>query len=200
MSENIDAMEPHVIYTIGYGKRELDEVVSLLEGRGINYLIDVRSSPYSKFKPDFSRRSLEAALKRRDIRYVFMGDLLGGRPEDEDCYVDGKVDYGRVRRIAPFKRGIERLLTACKKSLHVCLICSEGRPEDCHRSKLIGEVLEEKGIRLRHIDAEGNLLSHKDVLGNIKNGLQTSFLDVSFTSRKRYKNESNDEPGDSHET
>ena len=115
MSENIDAMEPHVIYTIGYGKRELDEMISLLEGHGINYLIDVRSSPYSKFKPDFSRRSLEAALERRDIRYVFMGDLLGGRPEDEDCYVDGKVDYGRVRKITPFKHGIERLLTACKK-------------------------------------------------------------------------------------
>ena len=79
-------------------------------------------------------------------------------------------------------------------------MCSEGRPEDCHRSKLIGEVLEEKQIPLRHIDAEGNLLSHQDVLRNIKDGLQTSFLDVSFTSRKRYRNESNDEPGDSHET
>ena len=192
-------MEPHAIYTIGYGKRELDEVVSLLKSQGINWLIDVRSSPYSKFKPDFSRRPLEAALERCGIRYVFMGNLLGGRPEDEDCYVDGKVDYERVQMIAPFKLGIERLLTAWKKSLHVCLMCSEGRPEDCHRSKLIGEVLESKGISVKHIDAEGNLLSHQDVLLNIT-GPQTSFWDVSFTSRKKYRKESDDEPLDSHET
>ena len=103
------------------------------------------------------------------------------------------MDYGRVQKIAPFKHGIERLLTACKKSLHICLMCSEGRPEDCHRSKLIGEVLESEGIRVRHIDAEGNLLSHQDVL-QIITGPQANLFDVSFTSRKRYRNESNDEP------
>tara|TARA_Y100001934_G_C12279231_1_gene739012 strand:+ start:797 stop:1396 length:600 start_codon:yes stop_codon:yes gene_type:complete len=199
MSENKDAMKPHAIYTIGYGKRELDEVVSLLKSQGINWLIDVRSSPYSKFKPDFSRRPLEAALERCGIRYVFMGNLLGGRPEDEDCYVDGKVDYDQVRKIAPFKHGIERLLKAWKESYHVCLMCSEGRPEDCHRSKLIGEVLESERIPVRHIDAEGNLLSHQDVL-QIINGPQASLFPISFTSRKRYRNESNGEPGDSHET
>ena len=38
-------------------------------------------------------------------------------------------------------------------------MCSEGRPEQCHRSKLIGEALAAAGIPVCHIDEDGGLLT-----------------------------------------
>lgn len=163
-------MEPKAIYTIGYGKRELDEFLALLEEYRIDYLVDVRSAPYSRFKPEFSKAALEGAVNSRGIRYVFMGDLLGGRPEDPDCHVGGKVDYERVKKTERFGRGIGRLQSAWKTSLVVCLMCSEGRPEKCHRSMLIGPVLESEGLPVRHIDADGRIQSQQEVLRKTRPG------------------------------
>ncbi len=182
-------METKAIFTIGYGKRELDEFIAMLKAHGINYLVDVRSYPYSKFKPEFSKDALSAALQREGIRYVFMGDLLGGRPDDQECYIQGKVDYERLKSTEPFRRGISRLRTAWEKDLRLCIMCSEGRPEECHRSKLIGEVLEAEGIRVRHIDAEGNVVSQQAIL-QILTGGQGRLFDEPFTSRKRYRTDS----------
>lgn len=179
-------MESQVIYTIGYGKRELDELIAVLKVHGIDFLVDVRSAPYSKFKPEFSKDALAAALKLQGIRYVFMGKLLGGRPDDDECYVDGKVDYEHLMGTDMFRQGIDRLRTAWIKALRVCVMCSEGRPEECHRSKLIGKVLEAEGIRVRHIDAEGNAVSQQAVL-QILTGGQLSLFDETFTSRKKYR-------------
>lgn len=178
-------METSAIYTIGYGKREIEEFIALLQRYEVNFLVDVRSAPFSKFKPAFSRDALDAALKAKGIRYVFMGDTLGGRPPDPDCYVDGKVDYDRVKATKPFRRGIERLRTAWEKSLRICLMCSEGKPEDCHRSKLIGQVLEAEHLGVRHIDADGNLQTQTSVLQAITKG-QMHLFKTPLTSRKTY--------------
>jgi len=91
------------VYTIGYGARDLDDFIQVLLTNGIVYLIDVRSKPYSRYKPEFSKDALQCHLHEHGIRYVFMGDLLGGRPADSDCYVDGKVDYDKCRQKAFFQ-------------------------------------------------------------------------------------------------
>ena len=67
------------IFTIGYGDRSIDEFIDVLRQHNLDYLIDVRSAPYSRFKPEFSKDALERALRQQGIRYVFMGDTLGGR-------------------------------------------------------------------------------------------------------------------------
>ncbi len=100
-SEYIVANIP--VYTIGYGNRPFSEFVGLLRHYSIQFLVDIRSQPYSRFKPEFSKEQLEKQLKQCGIRYVFMGDTLGGRPNDRTCYVDGKVDYARLRE-KPFYR------------------------------------------------------------------------------------------------
>ena len=68
----------------------------------------MRSAPYSRYKPEFSKAALEEVLAR-GIRYVFMGDLLGGQPKDEACHSDGKVDYEKVREMPFYRSGIGRL-------------------------------------------------------------------------------------------
>jgi uncharacterized protein (DUF488 family) len=66
------------LYTIGYGAREIDAFIDVLRAYEIVYLIDIRSRPYSRYKPDFSKEALAGHLEEAGIRYVFMGDTLGG--------------------------------------------------------------------------------------------------------------------------
>ncbi len=174
------------LFTIGYGARSLDEFIAGLKANGIEFLLDVRSSPYSKFKPEFSKEVLQLSLERARIRYLFMGDTLGGQPKDPACQTDGKVDYDKVREQPFFQEGIARLRKAFEQQRPVALMCSEGRPEQCHRSKLIGEALAAAGIPVCHIDEDGSLLTQTQVIDRLTKGQLNLFGQASFTSRKRF--------------
>jgi uncharacterized protein (DUF488 family) len=163
----------------------LEEVVATLQSESVQYLIDVRSSPTSRFKPEFSAEPLDRALREAGIRYVFMGDSLGGRPADTSCYQDGHVVYQRVQERAFFTEGIQRLLNALGQSLRVCLLCSEGRPTDCHRSKLIGVALDALGVDVVHLDQSGQRVSQADVIKSFES-LQGDLFGSQLRSRKSY--------------
>lgn len=189
--QNPEATAPNVsssgpLYTIGYGARTIEEFIAALQANHIEYLIDVRTAPYSKFRPEFSREPLQARLENAGIRYVFMGDLLGGQPNDPACLTDGKVDYAKVRTQPFFLNGIERLKKAFAQKRRAVLMCSEGRPEQCHRTKLIGETLASAGISVSHIDEDGAVLTQTQVIDRLTKGQLDLFGQPSFTSRKRY--------------
>ena len=162
-------MQEHVsklrmpIYTIGHGARSIEQFISLLQQYHIQFLIDVRSQPHSRIHQQFSRNALENTLRQHAIRYVFMGDLLGGRPADESCYVDGKVSYERLREKDFYRQGIHRLRTAWEKQLPVVVMCAETKPQECHRSKLIGNTLLDEEIAVAHIDELGELKTQNDI-------------------------------------
>lgn len=179
------------IYTIGYGSRSLADLVNTLKRYAIQYVIDVRSQPYSRYRPEFSREVLEHHLAEQRLRYVYMGDLLGGRPGKSTFYTEGKVDYSKFWNSPSFNAGVERLKKAREKNLRVVLMCSEGKPQDCHRSKMIGTFLADGGITVQHIDEKGQLRSHEDILALLTGGqkpLPEMELPSSVTmSRKRYR-------------
>ncbi len=177
------------IYTIGYGDRSIEQFVAVLKANAIAYLLDVRSAPYSRFKPEFSKDALAKALAEHGIRYVFVGDKLGGRPDDPGCYVDGRVDYDKVRVQPFFLAGIERVEAAHRQRLRVVLMCSEGKPEQCHRSKLIGETLVARGVEVVHIDERDQLITHDEAIQRLTDGQLSLFGQESFASRKRYLDE-----------
>jgi len=178
------------LYTIGHGNRKPDEFLALLKNFGIEYLIDVRSQPYSKFNPQFNQNDLKFFLERNGIKYVFMGDSIGGRPKDTSCYDDdGKVDYGVVKTKDFFIQGIDRLKTAYNKDINVVIMCSESNPCECHRSKLIGRVLNLENIVLKHIDEKGKLKDQVSVINELNKGLGEFDLfgnPINATSRKAY--------------
>ena len=181
----IPAASP-ALFTVGYGARTLEEFLAVLKTNAIEYLIDVRTAPYSKFKPEFSKDLLQYHVERAGIHYLFMGDALGGQPKDPACHTDGKVDYDKVRAQPWFQKGIERLRKAFEQQHRVALMCSEGRPEQCHRSKLLGEALAAAGIPVGHIDDDGGLLTQAQVIQRLTQGQMDLFGQASFTSRKRY--------------
>jgi uncharacterized protein (DUF488 family) len=52
-------MEKKPLYTIGHGNRKPEDFLALLKDFAIEYLIDVRSQPYSKFNPQFQPKRLK---------------------------------------------------------------------------------------------------------------------------------------------
>ena len=178
------------IYTIGYGNRSIDVFLALLKQYGIRYLVDIRSQPYSRFNTNFSKAALELLLKRHQIAYMFMGDTLGGRPDDRSCYVNDKVEYALVREKPFFQQGIARVQTAWEMQLPIALMCSELKPEECHRSKLIGATLAERHITVSHIDENGQIKTQVEVLDIVTGNQPSLFPDVphkkASSSRKKY--------------
>lgn len=166
------------LYTIGHGNRSIEVFLALLERYTIDFLIDVRSQPYSRYNPQFSKASLEASIVRQGLHYVFMGDSLGGRPTDQSCYVAGKVDYALMYEKDWYQQGIARLHTAWEKQLHVALMCSELKPQECHRSKLIGNTLLEQHVAVSHIDEEGELKGQAELNLLLTHGQLPLFEDV----------------------
>ena len=178
---------PIPIYTIGYGSRSIAELIEVLHQHEIAYLIDVRSAPYSRYKPEFSKAPLANELEQHGIRYVFMGDTLGGRPDDETCYVNGKIDYEKVKAMEFYQHGIQRLHSAFSQQQSIALMCSEGKPEDCHRCKLIGATLTTQNIPVIHIDENDKHLTQEQIIERLTGGQLSMFGEGTFQSRKKYR-------------
>jgi uncharacterized protein (DUF488 family) len=150
----------HNLYTIGHSTNITEAFIDLLRPHGISAVADVRSAPYSRFTPQFNRELLQQNLRQADIEYVFLGDLLGARPRDSGCYVDGKVQFDRVARSEPFSRGLERLRMGMD-SYRVALMCAERDPIGCHRMILVCRALRNE-MRIGHIREGGHLEEHED--------------------------------------
>jgi len=144
-----------VIWTIGHSNHSFARFAELLRGEGVEFVVDVRSYPYSRIAPQFNREALSAALRRTGVRYLFLGEELGGRPAREEDYDEqGHALYGCMAEQPAFRVAVQRLLTGCRER-RVALLCSEGQPRECHRRLLVGKVLTEQGVQLRHILPSG---------------------------------------------
>jgi uncharacterized protein (DUF488 family) len=174
------------VFTIGHGNRSRVALLEQLTRAEISYVVDVRSAPYSRYQPEFSREPLGQFLRENRVHYVFMGDLLGGRPKDGDCYTDRKVDYTKVRAKEFFVQGIARLKSAYEQGLCICLLCSEGQPSQCHRAKLVSAALADEGINVLHLLPDGSRRSQAEVIAELTNG-QGSLFAEHFASRKGYR-------------
>lgn len=153
------------VLTVGHSNGSLEAFIELLRHQEIEVLVDTRSQPYSRFVPHFSRETLQRAVTVASIRYLFMGDALGGRPTPPECYdAEGKVLYGKVEEQEFYRLGIERLINGIKR-FRVCLLCSEEDPVHCHRRLLIARTLIRRGIEVQHIRGTGRIESEAEVQG-----------------------------------
>src|SRR5258708_34629980 len=84
------------VLTIGHSSMSIFDFLAILRETGVTAIADVRTSPFSRRLPHFSRDELRATLTEHNIRYVFLGKELGGRPKDRRLYCDGVADYGNM--------------------------------------------------------------------------------------------------------
>jgi hypothetical protein len=148
---SISSMRP-TLWTVGHSTASIESCLDLLRAHKIDAVADVRSAPYSARMPWFSESALAPTLKNSGIQYLWMGDQLGGRPNDPSHYDDeGHALYGLMSETSPFEIGIERIEGAASK-FRLAIMCSEEDPKDCHRNTLIGTVLRRRErVTLEHI-------------------------------------------------
>lgn len=150
------------IYTIGYACHTITSFGDMLVKYGITAVADVRSSPYSQFKPEFNRESLSAALRRLGITYVFLGDACGARPNDAECYVDNAVSFERLASRPEFQEGLTRLQKGIER-FTIAILCAEKDPISCHRTILISRHLCHRfGLKVHHILEDGTCEEHSE--------------------------------------
>jgi uncharacterized protein (DUF488 family) len=160
-----DASVQGSVFTIGHSNHSAKKFVGLLKGHRIEVLVDTRSRPYSRHTPHFNAKDIKATLSGDGIGYLFLGLELGGRPEGEEFYdEEGRVDYAQIERSRPFLDGIYRLEREILVR-RVALLCSEEDPEGCHRRLLVGRVLGERGIAVRHIRGDGSVQTEGEAAG-----------------------------------
>ena len=154
------------VLTIGHSTHTLDAFVVLVRCHDVTAVADVRSAPYSRFNPQFNREPFAEALGARGVHYVYLGDALGGRSEDPACYEDGRVHYERVAATESFRNGLARVVDGAAR-YRIALMCAEKEPLDCHRTLLVARALDEQGVDVAHIHADGRLEPHDEAMDRL---------------------------------
>jgi uncharacterized protein (DUF488 family) len=141
------------LFTIGYEKTRLDDVVATLGDAGVTTLIDVRDRPISR-RPGFSKRQLAAAIEVAGMRYVHL-QALGTPPE-------GRL-AGRRREWDRFWGIVEEKLARPEADLALreaaefaraapsCLLCYESDWQICHRRRVAELLAQRHGFSVHHL-------------------------------------------------
>ena len=152
------------VFTVGHSNRSELDLIELLRRHEINTVVDVRSTPYSEWSPQFNRKAIAATLKEHDIAYSYLGDELGVRSDDPSCYdEENRVVYARLAATEQFRRGLRRVVKGAQRR-KLALLCSEQDPIDCHRSIMLAFALDRLGIGSSHIlHSDDKLETQKDL-------------------------------------
>lgn len=165
------------IFTIGHSQHPVEYFVKLLKDHNINYLIDVRSMPYSEYAQSYNKENLQESLKKHSIKYFFMGTYFGARQENRDFYnTEGYFDYEKIANTDRFKQAVENVKKGMEQ-YNIALMCTEKEPIDCHRAVLVGNAFHNASCNVEHILADGKLINHEE--------LNTKILNLYFANREQ---------------
>ena len=146
------------LYTIGHSTYQPEHILTLLKENNINYVLDVRSNPHSKYASQFNKEVFSKTLEQVDITYAPMGKYFGARQPDKQYYPNGYLDFELFRDSSLFKTGIENVLLGLK-SYNIALMCTEKHPFDCHRAIMVARGFELVGVDVKHILHDGSIMT-----------------------------------------
>lgn len=142
------------LFTIGFTKKSAEAFFTALSSAGVKRVIDIRLSNMSQLAGFAKRDDLKYFLKSIcNIDYMHIPELAPTK-EIMDEYKTKKGDWSLYKKkfIALLsEREAEKIIS--RNLLDgACLLCSENKPEKCHRS-LAAEYLNEKlgNIVVNHI-------------------------------------------------
>ena len=141
------------LFSIGYEKARLADVIATLAGAGVRVVIDVRDRPISR-RPGFSKRQLSAAVEEAGMRYVHLA-ALGTPPEGREAnrrrqwdrfwaIVDGRLATAEAERDLAEAAAISAAAPAC-------LLCYEADWHICHRRRVAELLAARHGFTLHHL-------------------------------------------------
>lgn len=172
------------IFSIGHSNHKIEDLMILLTSNKIEFVVDVRSAPYSKLYPHFNRSSFESYLKNSKIKYLYLGDSIGGRSPMRDDYSNGRVIYKRLAEKEEFKSAIRQIVQISGQH-RIVLMCSEKEPLECHRTLLISQEFQKIGIIVLHIHSNGRIESQDQVMQRLLKIWHLEAPDLFGTDKER---------------
>src|SRR5437016_2578542 len=143
----------NTLFTIGYEKARLADVVATLRAAGVATLIDVRDRPISR-RPGFSKRHLMAAAEEAGMRYLHL-QALGTPPEGR--LANRRREWERFWGIVDAKLATTEAELALQQAAAVaqaapsCLLCYEADWHICHRRQVAEILAERHGFAVQHL-------------------------------------------------
>lgn len=136
-------------YTIGYSGKSIDEFISTLKKAGVFTVVDIRFSPVSRFKPEFSKSNLRTSLESNGINYLHKADW--GVPREIRALCIGKKTREKIwawydSNVLPrvIENNLDEFFNLIEQPM--ALMCVEFDPTECHRHRLF-LCLEGLGMR-----------------------------------------------------
>ena len=172
------------LFTVGHSIHTVEVFIDMLKRCSIKALCDVRSSPYSRYSPQFNRESLKEDVLKQGIAYIYLGAELGPRSSDQSCYENGKVQYKRLAEKEIFQQGLARLRKGLE-TYRIALMCAEKDPLTCHRMLLVCRNLREENIHIQHILEDGSLEDNRDTEMRLMKMLKIDPADLFSTEEEQ---------------
>ena len=144
-----------IVYTVGHSNLSFEMFLEIINTINIKILIDVRSTPYSKYVPHFNKESLKIKINNVGIGYIHMGDRIGGKPKNHEYYQNGELNYIIYESSKKFNEGILNILKIVDQG--TVIMCSEENPYKCHRHLLIAQNLLKRKFKVFHLRADKRL-------------------------------------------
>jgi len=152
------------LFTIGHSTHTQEYFLGLLRQHNIDYVLDVRSSPFSRFASQFNKDVIEDYLKKNNIVYCPMGKFFGARPTDRTLYcAEGYLDFEKTRASELFKKGLDNVMLGLASGHNIALMCTEKDPFDCHRTIMVSRGFELNGVNVQHIHVDGHLETQDEI-------------------------------------
>lgn len=149
-----------VYYTIGHGRRSVEELVACLREAEVRTLVDVRRYPSSRRNPQFNQAPLAQALAAAGIEYrhaVDLGGLRGHEPgEERFACLPQFASY--VARIGTDEW--QAALAGALAEPEPALMCAETPWQRCHR-RWISELMTARGHDVVHLIRPGEREPHR---------------------------------------
>ncbi len=134
---------PIQLFTIGFTQKTAEQFFTLLEQHGVTVLADTRLRPNSQLSGFAKQQDLPYFLKRMlDCEYSHWptmapnADILDTYRQDKDW----AAYETRFKALLDERNLINTLDQAWWGEHRVCLLCSEHKPDQCHR-RLVAEYL-----------------------------------------------------------
>ena len=140
-----------VLYTIGFTKKNLEEFINLLKDNNIQKLLDIRLHNSSQLSGFAKSDDLKFILKLFNIEYEHIPELV---PEEEMLRIyrkskDWSEYENKFKALMKHRNAKMILKNLLEKEETICLLCSEDKPDKCHR-RLVAELLKDD-IKIVHL-------------------------------------------------
>lgn len=150
--------------TVGHGTLSQDAFLELLQGAGVQHVVDVRRYPGSRRHPHVSRDRLRVWLERAGIGYTWEEDLGGrrsGAPDSPHLALRNASfrAYADHLGTEAFRAALERVVQLARRET-TAVMCAESVWWRCHRRLLADAAQLRWREQVQHLMHDGRLQPH----------------------------------------